>query len=129
MNARGSSPGTATIFLVDDDEIVRELFVGILEDGGYTVLPASHWQEALQLATRYREPIQLLVTDVAIPGMRGTVLAEHLLAIHPEMNVLFVSGYNRNAIPQSAGFPGPMRFLQKPFTVNSLLHAVRDALN
>ena len=90
--------GTETVLLVEDEDIVRKLCIGILEGLGYKVLPAGNGDEAITLALGYGERIDLLLTDVVMPGMNGRELANRLARIHPETRVLFTSGYTDNAI-------------------------------
>jgi len=125
----GSAPrGTETLLLVEDEDAVRALTRFTLQQCGYTVLEASHGEEAIRVATNHRERIHLLVTDVVMPGMGGQVLAERLLSIHPEMKVLYLSGYTDDAIVRHGILHEEVNFLQKPFSPNALAHQVRDVL-
>ena len=86
--------GSETILLVEDEAIVRELTVQILESDGYQVLEAMNGTEALRIAGEHGAPIHLLLTDVVMPGMNGRELANELRLHHPDMRVLFMSGYD-----------------------------------
>ena len=98
----------------------------LLEQGGYRVLPAAGGSEALQLCAAPGEHIDLLVTDVVMPHMRGGELAARVALIRPRLRVLFMSGYTDNSIDPSISRSGA--FLQKPFTLEQLLGAVRSVL-
>jgi PAS domain S-box-containing protein len=118
--------GTETVLLVEDEEAVRALIGHVLREGGYTVLEAGQGEEALRIALEYRGPIHLLVADLVLPQLGGQPLAERLRARHPEMAVLFVSGY-----PDRSGAAGgqPVHFLQKPFSPAALAQKVREVLD
>ena len=123
------SQGTETILLVEDEENVRELATFVLEGCGYTVLTAPEGLAALQLVATCREQIHLLLTDVVMPQMGGRKLAETLLADHPELRVLFMSGYTDDAVVRHGVLQANANFLQKPFTPNSLAKKVREVLD
>jgi two-component system, cell cycle sensor histidine kinase and response regulator CckA len=108
-----------TILLVDDQDEVRSLVRRILEARGYHVLVAASGDDALRLTVQYTGTIDLLVTDVVMPGMSGLEVALLLAAAHPQMKVLYLSGY-----PLEAG----VTFLQKPFTAEALARKVREVL-
>jgi len=102
--------------------------VAALERAGYTVLGASEANEALALAHRHEGPIDLLLTDIVMPGMSGRVLAERLTAERPGLPVLYTSGYPAGALgPEDVTAPGA-GFLQKPFTLEELRTAVAEAI-
>jgi PAS domain S-box-containing protein len=122
------SRGSETILLVEDDEEVRKLAVRILEKRGYRVLKASKGEEALSLCKK-QQPIHLMVTDVVMPGMGGRELTNRLKDSHPEMKVLYMSGYTDNAIVHHGVLEKGMNFIQKPFTVDSLTRKVREILD
>jgi PAS domain S-box-containing protein len=119
--------GRPTVLVADDEALVRGLIVDGLERAGYDVLAAADGREALELARVRLEPIDLLVTDIVMPGMSGRDLAEQLVAERPELKILFVSGYPGGAPGDEAAAPGP-RFLQKPFTLGELAAAVAEAI-
>jgi two-component system cell cycle sensor histidine kinase/response regulator CckA len=111
-----------TVLVVDDEPLVRELVSTALEREGYTVLVASSGEEALARASAHAAPIDLVVTDVAMPGLRGPELVPLLAARHPRLRALYMSGYLGEG--QTAVAP----LLAKPFGLGSLRHAVRDVL-
>jgi CheY-like chemotaxis protein len=121
--------GTETILLAEDDDTVRRLARRVLEGQGYTVLAASHPDEALSLCAQHSQPIDLLVTDVVMPGMGGRDLAASLAASRPGLRVLYVSGYMDDAIAHHGVLDPGIAFLPKPFTATTLAHRVRKVLD
>ena len=121
--------GSETVLLVEDDDAVRTLAARILERYGYTILQARHGREALDLARRHPEGIQLLLTDVVMPEMGGRPLAAQLSAQRPELNVLFMSGYTAGEIDRRGELDPDVTFLPKPFSAQSLLTKVREAID
>ena len=103
--------------------------VRILKRQGYTVLKASHGDDALLVCKEHKGPIHLMVTDVVMPGMSGRELADRLLPIHPDMKVLYMSGYTDNAIVHHGVLEEGMNYIQKPFTVDGLARKVREMLD
>jgi CheY-like chemotaxis protein len=120
--------GSETIFLVEDNDMLRDFAVKVLRKSGYTVLEAGNGKEALDTSARHQGPIQLLVTDVVMPGMNGRELARRLNSLRPEMKVMYISGYTDNAIVHHGMLEEGVFFLQKPFTPNLLLSKVREVL-
>ncbi len=121
--------GTETILLVEDDDTVRKLTTGILEQSGYTVLQAANGHQALDVFGDESESIDLLVTDVIMPAMSGKELADRLLADMPELRVIFVSGYTDEAISRTGILPDDVALLSKPFHPKALLTLVRTVLD
>jgi PAS domain S-box-containing protein len=120
--------GSETVLVVEDDPPVRAVTVRALESAGYRVLVASRASEALERA-REAEPLDLLVTDVVMPGASGPVLAEELRRVRPTLRVLYVTGYAREAIAAEEAAGGHAHVLPKPFTPASLLDRVRAILD
>ena len=120
--------GKETILLVEDEVDVREMCVTILTQLGYTVLEATNGKDAVQVSSRYHGNIDLLLTDVVMPQMNGPETAAQLRQKHPNLKVLFMSGYTENAIVHHGVLENHINFLQKPVTPNALAVAVRKAL-
>ena len=121
--------GTETVLLAEDDESVRHLAKMVLETNGYKVLEAANGGAALLLCEKCKETIHLLLTDVVMPEMSGTELAEHLEVKHPEMRVLYMSGYTDNAIVHRGILKEGMTYIQKPFSPDDLAKKVREVLD
>ena len=121
--------GSETILLVEDEEAVRGLTSRILEKSGYRVIAAQHGKEAMDIATKEEGRIDLVLTDIVMPGMNGRGLVERLAGIRPRIKSLYMSGYTDDDIVRR-GFVEPSKsFLQKPFTSEALLRTVRKVLD
>ena len=116
------------VLMVEDDEAVGRLTQSMLSDLGYDVLTASG-EEALEIAARQPGPIDLLLTDVVMPGLKGPEVATRLLAVHPETRVVFMSGYAAESLLHQTAVLGTAVFLQKPFTSSKLGGKLREALD
>ena len=126
--------GSETVLLVEDEAQLRELLAHVLRDQGYRIITAANGPEALEKvlpAIGAPALVDLLVTDVILPEMRGQTLAERLVERSPEMAVIYMSGYTDNALVHSGALPGaaPSNFLQKPFTPDHVLRLVREVLD
>jgi CheY-like chemotaxis protein/two-component sensor histidine kinase len=121
--------GNETILLVEDEETVRKLTSEFLRKQGYTVLEAAHGGDALLLCKQYTGKIDLMLTDVVMPGISGRELATHLLALRPGLKVLYMSGYTDDAIVHHGVLEAGTPFIQKPFTFKGLTQKVREVLN
>ena len=117
-----------TILFVEDERAIRKLISTILKRAGYRVLEASDAGEAEVIWTRENSGIDLLLTDIAMPGLSGPELARDLLAERPALKVLFASGNSEHLPPHIAILLGQARVLQKPYAPKQLLEAVADAL-
>ncbi|MEW6666530.1 MAG: PAS domain S-box protein [Thermodesulfobacteriota bacterium] len=120
--------GSETVLVVEDDKMVRNMTLKILQKYGYTVLCARDGQEALRISKEHKGFIDLMLTDIVMPGMSGKDLAEELKGIQPGLKVLFMSGYTDNAIVHHGILDEGIAFLQKPFTPEGLARKVREAL-
>jgi PAS domain S-box-containing protein len=121
--------GHETILLIEDEKSLRDLLCETLASGGYTVLVARGGEEALRLSGDYGGAIQLVVTDVIMPGLTGRQAAEAVRQARPEVRVLFISGYVGDALERQRVFEPEARFLGKPFTPEALLRKVREVLD
>ena len=121
--------GTEVLLLVEDEDSIREPATEILESRGYLVLPARGGAEALAAARAHAGPIDLMITDVVMPGMNGNQLAEELRSLRPGMRVLFISGYPEDAIAHHGVLDAGKAFLQKPCPAAVLLRTVREVLD
>ncbi len=121
--------GSETVLLVEDDFSLRSLIAEVLQLSGYTVLTAENGEHALDLVNQAPEPIHLVISDVIMPGMRGTDLVREVHAIDPRIRLLLVSGYDERVSELTQPFRDTNRYLQKPFTPDELLIKVRDLLN
>ncbi len=127
---RGSQAGGGreTILLAEDQDEVRSFVKEVLEEHGYRVLDAPNCVAALELAARHTGPIQLLLTDVIMPGHSGRELAKRLTVTRPETLILYMSGYTENMFSQESDDREEIAFLQKPVSPEALLLKVREVL-
>jgi len=121
--------GSEIVLLVEDAAPVRSLARKSLESYGYTVLEAADGPAALDLAARHPRGIDILVTDVVMPGMSGRELAERLAPARPAMRVLYTSGYTDDAMVRQGVLRAGVAFLQKPFVPETLARKVREVLD
>jgi two-component system, cell cycle sensor histidine kinase and response regulator CckA len=119
--------GTETILLAEDEQDVRELAREFLESGGYKVIEAANGQEALRAAAAHPGQIDLLVTDIVMPGITGQTLAARLQQERNGLSVIYMSGYSEHAATEATPLAGA-RLLTKPFSRNAILRAVRETL-
>ncbi len=121
--------GSETILVVEDEFTLKDLVSQILENAGYSILAANDGKEAMELERQYSDTIDLLLTDVIMPGISGPKLAAELSPIRPDMKVLYMSGYTEDSIIHKGVIPEGTEFLQKPFTPGSLSGKVRAVLD
>jgi len=121
-------PGQGTILVVEDEQAVRQLTRRVLETAGYAVLEATDSEQALALFHEHRGTIQLLITDLVMPRLSGLDLARQLLASHPGLEVLLMSGYSDHTLSRQDGLEERLAYLQKPFTTATLTQKVREIL-
>jgi PAS domain S-box-containing protein len=124
-----SLAGSETILVVEDEDALRVMACDILKSKGYRILQAKDGQEALSVLETHKGPIQLLLTDVVMPGMSGKELADSSRPFRRHMGVLYMSGYTDNAVVHHGVLNPGTEFLQKPFTPDALLRKVRKALD
>jgi PAS domain S-box-containing protein len=132
-----STPGEAqqsrvvsgeTILVVEDEKAVRDLTVRMLGRLGYTVLTAAGGAEAIEIANAHAGPISLLLTDVIMPNMSGRQVADRLLALRPEIKVLYLSGYTDTSAVHHGVLESGVHFLTKPFSREVLSRKIREVL-
>jgi two-component system, cell cycle sensor histidine kinase and response regulator CckA len=121
--------GDESILLVEDEEEVRPLIAEALRSYGYRVLEASNGAEAIDVAEREGQPVDLLLSDVVMPGMNGRELAEHLLLHWPTLKVLFTSGYPADTIIRHGIAQATTAYLEKPYLPEELARKVRKVLD
>jgi CheY-like chemotaxis protein len=127
--AEGPRSGEGTILLVEDQDAVRGLIASVLRSSGYRVIEAGSGPEAMELPDSRVRAIDLLITDVVMPGMSGKELATRLAARREGLRVLFISGYAANEIVREGIVEPGVAFLQKPFTPAELTERVGDMLS
>ncbi len=125
--ALSKETGTETILLVEDESSLRTIATEYLERCGYTVLQAGSAIAALEICRNYKGRIDLLVTDVVMPGMSGPEVASAALFVHPEMRIIYMSGYVERLPDLEAVIAGAV-FLQKPFLLSDLNHKIREMM-
>lgn len=121
--------GTETLLVAEDDENVRTLTTRILEEHGYTVLTAVDGEEAVRVFESNREMIELAILDVVMPRMGGQETRDRMLAVRPELSILFLSGYNPGANETGYVIEDGVQLLQKPVSHDLLLERVREILD
>ena len=121
--------GSETVLAVDDDPSMLDLLEEVLKPLGYNVLSAASGEEALEKAASCQDKIDLLLTDVVLPGMKGQELARLIMARQPGVNVLFMSGFLCPSMAHSDSEQRFEGFIQKPFAPKSLLRKVRRLLD
>lgn len=126
--ASDGGPGTGTILVVEDEEGVRTLLRDVLEMGGYTVLVAGDAFEAQETCAGFQGEIDLLLTDVVLPGMGGRELSEKVAAMRPGIRIAFMSGYTDNAIVHHGVLDPGLNFIEKPIQPNVLLERIAEFL-
>lgn len=117
------------ILMVEDDDIVRSFVEKVLSRLGYTVHAIADPARAIEFARVHQATIDLLLTDVVLPGMSGLALAAELFHQHPESKVLYMSGYTHDAIVRHGVLDAGTWFIQKPFTADALARKVRELLD
>ena len=121
--------GTETVLLVEDEDGVRLLASRVLANYGYAVLEARNGREALEMLARSDHGIQLVLTDIVMPDMGGLELSRHISAAHPDMPIVYMSGYAEGDKAEPGIRSSRYPFLQKPFSAESLAMRIREALD
>lgn len=118
-----------TVLLVEDDPTLRAVIRDLLEEGGYTVIDGITPEASLAVAQEHAGPIHLLLTDLVMPRIGGREVAERIQAVRPEVRVLYMSGYTGAAAEYQGSLPDGHAFVQKPFSLDTLLRKVRAVLD
>ncbi|MCA9664368.1 MAG: PAS domain S-box protein [Myxococcales bacterium] len=126
---RGYADGSETVLVVEDEKIVRTLASRLIARLGYNVLQAASGDEALKLVEKHDGTIDLLMTDVVMPGMNGRDLAERVVERLPHIKVLYSSGYTQDVIASHGVIDEDVRFIAKPYTLRSLAERIREVLD
>jgi two-component system cell cycle sensor histidine kinase/response regulator CckA len=121
--------GTETVLIIEDDAPLRDFAKKALRQYGYRVLAAKSGEAALRISKEYEGPIDLVVTDVVMPTMNGKETIERLQPYHPQMKVIYMSGYTDNAIVHLGVLEPGLNFLEKPFSSEGLARKVREVLD
>lgn len=129
VSVHGIGSGTATVLVVEDDPAVRAMAVSVVRRGGYVVIESASVGDAVEKAASHGAPIDLVLTDVVMPGMNGPEVFARIAAHHPEARVLYMSGYSDNVIARQGVLEEHIDFIEKPFTVNGLLEKVVEVLS
>lgn len=120
--------GSETVLLVEDEESVRQLVRDTLEAKGYKVLEADSGEAGIETASRHEGRIDLVITDIVMPGMSGREMVKRLAQTRPATRVLYLSGYSEDAVVNEGSVESGTAFLQKPFSLQSLARKVRELL-
>ncbi len=122
--------GTETILLVEDDDLVRDYAVTVLDSLGYAVIAATDGQSALQKIRDVNGQIDLLFTDIVMPGgLNGHDLAKSIIRQYPRVKVLYTSGYNESIFTQTGALESGLSLLEKPYRKADLAHKIRALLD
>jgi PAS domain S-box-containing protein len=120
-------PGSETVLLVEDEDVVRDLARRVLERSGYTVFACADGAEAVELSESHDGQIDLLLTDVVMPGLRGYEVASKVVATRPEIKILYMSGYAEEALVGGPAITAST-LIEKPFAIDALARRVREEL-
>ena len=121
--------GSETVLIVEDEDSLRKLLRTVLKHRGYKVLEAENGEDALRISNEHEGTIDLMITDVVMPKMGGKETTERLELLHPQMKVIYMSGYTDDAIVHHGVLAPGLNFLEKPFSPEKLAHKVREVLD
>ena len=129
INSTALIGGMESILIVEDDDSLREMAMDLLQACGYKLCGASNAEEALQIVEDTDESVELLLTDLVMPGMNGKKLADKMTIKNPDLKVIYMSGYTVNAVAHQGLNNTNMPYLQKPFHLANLTQLVRKVLD
>lgn len=124
----GEALAKRTILLVEDERIVRTLMCDLLQQEGYEVLSCADPVQAIEVCRRHSGHIDLLLTDVIMPGMNGRQMANQILETMPELLVVFMSGYTQHVLLDGGLIDPQFEYLQKPFALHTLIQKLTNVL-
>jgi two-component system, cell cycle sensor histidine kinase and response regulator CckA len=124
-----SRVSTETILVLEDEDHVRRVVVAMLQRGGYEVIEATRAEEALDVASDPARPIDLLLTDIVMPGMSGPEVVRKIRELRPGLKAICMSGYTDETVVRHGILESGIAFLQKPVTPDSLRQKVRSVLD
>jgi two-component system cell cycle sensor histidine kinase/response regulator CckA len=116
------------ILVVEDEKAILEIVTNILSGAGYSVVAASRGEEALRLASEQPGRFDMVLTDIVMPGMSGGELVQQLLISHPDIRILYMSGYTKYTVVSHGVLESVSSFIWKPFSPDELLQKVREVL-
>jgi two-component system, cell cycle sensor histidine kinase and response regulator CckA len=120
--------GSGTVLLVEDDPLVREMALQMLDEIGYTVVQAENPRDAIEICKKGEVPIDIILTDVVMPGMNGKEMVDNIESFRPSLKVLFMSGYTSDLVAQRGVVDQGRYFIQKPFDMHSLNEKIKATL-
>ena len=127
--ARKNLNGSETILITEDEKSVLDLATSGLQSYGYRILNARNSEQALKMAEKHKGNIDLLLTDVIMPGSNGRELAKKMQKIFPAIKILFMSGYTDEGIARHGILDKDAQLIQKPFSIQSLAEKIRELLD
>ena len=129
MNGQSIASGRApTVLLVEDHAALLTVFQRVLEDAGYDVIPCDNGLDALAMLERGEATIDLLLSDIGLPGLRGDKLAVRAQRARPDVPIVLMTGYSEGVTPDDAATLGVAAVLEKPVTIEDLVAAVREGV-
>jgi CheY-like chemotaxis protein len=128
-DADDNAEGTETILIAEDEAILRPLLAKMLESHGYATIVAGNTEEAIEIVKSQGDEIDLLLTDLIMPGMTGRELADRVRTHSPEIRVVFMSGYAGDTVTRSGALELDAAFVEKPFSAHELGRKVRETLD
>jgi CheY-like chemotaxis protein len=129
IEAESLPGGSETILVIEDEEQLRVMARVLLEDRGYTVFEASGGDDAIKIVDALTSPLDLVLTDVVMPGLSGPQIAEQLVTRNPDLQVVFMSGFTDDMVVRHGVLASGDHFVQKPFTSATLVRKIRHVLD